>query len=38
MIETLVAIILAPVAVVAVGFTICIAIGLVKGIIKAVKK
>lgn len=38
MIETLVAIILAPVAVVAVGFTICIAIGLVKGIIKACRR
>ena len=38
MIETLVAIILTPVAVVAVGFTICLAIGLVKGIIKACRK
>ena len=38
MIETLVAIILAPVAVVAVGFTVCLAIGLTKGIIKACRR
>ncbi len=38
MIETVIAIILAPVAVVAVGFTVCLAIGLTKGIIKACRK
>lgn len=38
MIETVVAIILAPVAVVALGFTVCLAIGLTKGIIKACRK
>lgn len=38
MIETVIAIILAPVAVVALGFTVCLAIGLTKGIIKACRK
>lgn len=38
MLETVITIILAPVAVVAVGFTVCLAVGLVKGIIKACRK
>lgn len=38
MLETVITIILAPVAVVAVGFTICLAIGLVKGIIKVCRR
>lgn len=38
MIETVITIILAPIAIAAVGFTICLAVGLVKGIIKACRK
>lgn len=38
MIETVITIILAPIAVAAVGFTVCLAIGLVKGIIKACRR
>lgn len=36
MLETILCIILAPVALAAVGFTVCLAIGLVKGIMKTV--
>jgi hypothetical protein len=35
MLEIMIGLILAPIAVVAVGVTVCLAIGIVKGIIKA---
>lgn len=36
--QILLAIILAPIAVIAVGFTICLTIGIIKGIVKAFKR